>query len=381
LVSLLADISSEMIYPVLPLFLTATLGAPATVVGLIEGIAVGASQIVTGLSGWISDRLGKRKPLAIAGYALTALTRPVIAAAGAWPVVLVARFAERFGRGIRVAPRDAMLAEAVDQQSRGRAFGFERAMDSAGAVLGPLVALVLVGWAQLDARSIFLFSAIPAALAALLILEVREPKSARATQSPVVKFSLAGTTPEYKRLILITAVFGLGNSANAFLILRAQQLGLAMGLTILAYALYNAVASLVSMPAGSASDKLGRRNVLIVGYAIYALSYLGFGLASANWMVWPLFVLYGLFPALTDGVGKALAVDTAVKAGRGTAIGIYSTVGGLTQIAASYIGGVFWDKVDSRATFYFGAVLAVIAVILLFILLPSRISTARDAKT
>jgi len=372
LVSLLADISSEMIYPVLPLFITATLGAPATVVGLIEGIAVGCSQIVTGFSGWISDRIGRRKPVAFAGYSLTAIARPVIAAAGAWPVVLVARFAERFGRGIRVAPRDAMLAEAIDQKSRGRAFGFERAMDSAGAVLGPLVALALVGWGGLDARSIFLLSAIPAALAAMLILEVREGKKAVPIESSKMKFSLAGTTRDYKRLLLISGIFGLGNSANAFLILRAQQLGLATSATIVAYALYNAVSSLASMPAGAASDKFGRRNVLAIGYAIYAVSYAGFGAADTAWLIWPLFTLYGLFPSLTEGVSKALAVDTAGKAGKGTAIGVYSAVAGVTQVIASYIGGVLWDKIDAKATFWFGAALAGLAAVLLLTLLPGR---------
>ena len=372
LVSLLADISSEMIYPILPLFLTQTLHAPAAVVGLIEGVAVGASTAIGGISGWVSDRLGRRKPVAFAGYLLTAVTRPMIAAAQVWPVVLGARFAERFGKGIRTAPRDALLAESTAEKYRGRAFGFERAMDSAGAVVGPLIALALVGWAGFGARAIFLISGIPATLAALLILTVRERERAAGRVSDNLKFSLAGATREYKRLLLVTAVFGLGNSANSFLILRSEQLGLDRKWTILAYALYNAVASLASMPAGAASDRFGRRNVLIVGFGIYAASYAGLGAASAGWLVWPLFALYGLFPALTDGVGKAMAVDTAGKAGRATAIGLYSMVMGLTQIAASYIGGVLWDKVDSRATFYFGAALAAAAIVFLVTLLPAR---------
>jgi MFS family permease len=375
LVSLLSDISGEMIYPILPLFLTQTLHAPATVVGLIEGIAVGASTAIGGISGWISDRLGRRKPIAFAGYALTAVSRPMIAAAQVWPLVLGARFAERFGKGIRNAPRDALLADSTPEQYRGRAFGFERAMDSAGAVIGPLVALLLVGWAGVGARSIFLISGIPAALAALLILTVPE-SSGDAAKSNNLKFSLAGTTREYKRLLLVTGVFGLANSANAFLILRSEQLGLDRKWTILAYTLYNAIASLASMPAGAASDRFGRRNVLIVGFGVYAVSYFGFGAAGAGWLMWPLFALYGLFPALTDGVGKALAVDTAGQAGRATAIGIYSMVMGLTQIIASYIGGMLWDRIDSSATFYFGAALAVAAILLLVTLLPSRKAVA-----
>lgn len=375
LVSLLADISSEMIYPILPLFLTETLRAPAAVVGLIEGIAVGASTAIGGISGWLSDRIGRRKPVAFAGYLLTAITRPMIAGAQVWQVVLGARFAERFGKGIRTAPRDALLAESTAEEHRGRAFGFERAMDSAGAVIGPIVALVLVGWAGLGARSIFLISAVPATVAALLILTVHERRR-DITKSINLRFSLAGTTREYKRLLLVTGVFGVANSANAFLILRSGQLGLDHKWTILAYTLYNAVAALASMPAGAASDRFGRRNVLIIGFGIYAVSYAGFGAASAGWLVWPLFALYGLFPALTDGIGKAMAVDTAGTAGRATAIGIYSMVMGLTQIAASFIGGLLWDNVNSQATFYFGACLAALALLLLVLLFPSRTGAA-----
>jgi len=371
-VSLLSDISGEMIYPILPLFLTETLHAPATVLGLVEGIAVGASTAIGGFSGWISDRLGRRKPVAFFGYALTAATRPIIAAAQVWPVVLAARFAERFGKGIRNAPRDALLAESTNEKFRGRAFGFERAMDSAGAVIGPLVALLLVGWFGLGPRSIFLISGIPAALSASLILTVREPRGDRLNVKSKVLFSLRGTTAEFKRLLIVTAVFGIANSANAFLILRSEQLGLNHKWTILAYALYNAIASLAAMPAGTASDRFGRRNVLIVGFIIYAVSYAGFGAAKAGWMAWPLFALYGLFPALTDGVGKAMAVDSAGTAGRATVIGIYSMVVGLTGIAASYIGGWLWDHVDPSATFYFGAALAAVAALLSVMLLSSR---------
>ncbi|MFL6213975.1 MAG: MFS transporter [Blastocatellia bacterium] len=385
-VSLFSDISGEMIYPILPLFLTETLKAPATVVGLIEGIAVGTGNAIGGFSGWISDRIGKRKPVAFFGYALTAATRPVIAAAQVWPLVLAARFAERFGKGIRNAPRDALLAESTEARYRGRAFGFERAMDSLGAVLGPLVALAVISWARLDARSIFLISGIPATIAALMILTVKEKREQVVSGTGKLSLSLAGTTREYKKLLLIMGVFGLANSANSFLILRAQQLGLAtgaganaaLGETILAYALYNLVSTLTAYPAGAASDKLGRRNLLVAGFAVYAVSYLGFALASAVWMVWPLFALYGLFPALTEGVAKAMAVDTAGRAGRATVIGLLSMVTGLTQILASYVGGVLWDKVNAPATFYFGAAFAGLATVMLLVMLPARLSHERD---
>ena len=372
LVSLMADISSEMIYPLLPIFLTQTLAAPATIVGLIEGIARGTASVVSGISGRISDLIGRRKPVAFVGYALTAVSRPVMAFATGWPVVFGARFADRFGTGIRMAPRDALLAETSSERSRGHAFGFERAMDSAGAVVGPLVGLFLFAWVGLNARNVFLLSFIPAAIASVLILTVRERKGDAITGAKSLKLSLAGTTREYRRLLIVVGVFGLANSANAFLILRSQGLGLSTQSTIVAYALYNLVAALCSIPAGKASDRFGRRDLLIVGYSIYALAYFGFAVARDAQLVWPLFAFYGLFPALTDGVAKAFAADTAGSAGRATAIGIYSGVLGGTQILASYIGGMLWDNIDPAATFYFGTALAAASVILLLILLPSR---------
>lgn len=373
LVSLMSDISSEMVYPILPIFLTQTLAAPATVVGLVEGIAVGTASMVSGFSGWLSDRLGRRKPVAFAGYALTAASKPLIAFAQSWPLVLGARFADRFGKGIRGAPRDALLAETASAHHRGRAFGFERAMDYSGAILGPLLAFALVEGAFVGVRTIFFLSFIPATVAALLILAVREPKPDPSRTPKSIRLSLAGTTHLYRRVLVIAGVFGLANSANAFLILRARELGLDSGRAILAYALYNAVAALLAMPAGAASDRLGRRNLLIAGYTIYAGVYVGFAFAKEAWMIWPLFAIYGIFPALTDGVAKALAVDTAGTAGRATAIGIYSTVIGVTQIIASYAGGMLWDSAGSWATFYLGAGLASIAALLLLLLIPARL--------
>ena len=371
-VSLFADISTEVMYPLLPDFITKVLGAPVVIVGLIEGVANGVSSIITGLSGWLSDKIGRRKHVAFVGYALTALSKPVIALATGWSVVLGARFADRFGKGIRGAPRDALLAETASEDQRGRAFGFERAMDSAGAVIGPLLAILLVSLLGFGVRTVFILATIPAVIAALLMLCVKEHKSIAHSSTTKVKLTLAGTTRDYKKLLIISGIFGLGNSANLFLILRAENLGLPMGLIILAYTIYNAISASASMPAGSASDKLGRRNVLAAGYLVYAISYIGFALAGSAWMVWPLFALYGLFPALSEGAGKALAVDTSGTAGRATAIGVYSTVIGVTQVAASYIGGLLWDHIDPRATFYLGGALALISVVLLFALLPSR---------
>jgi MFS family permease len=370
LVSLLSDASSEMIYPVLPIFLTQILQAPATVVGLIEGITNGTANLVPVIAGWLSDRSGRRKPMAFAGFILSALSRPVIGLASVWGVAFAARAADRIGKGIRSAPKQALLAEAASEAQRGRVFGFDRAMDYLGAVIGPLICLALVGGLGVSERSIFFIASIPALCAALMILAVREPRAAVNLQ--VGGSSFKGFTRQFKLFLIVAAVFGLANSANSFLILRAKELGLATSWTILAYALLNAVSSLFSMPAGSASDKLGRRNVLFMGYAIYALAYVGFGMANQIWMIWLLFALYGLFPALADGAAKAMAIDTAGKAGRATAIGVFSAVNGLTQIAASLIGGLLWDKVNSQATFYFGASFAALAAVLLVLLLPAR---------
>lgn len=369
--SFLSDSSSEMLYPVLPIFLTQVLGAPATIVGLIEGVSVAAANVVTLFSGWLADRFGRRKVVAFLGALLSALCRPVIGLAGGWGVVLAARFVERLGKGIRSAPKQALLADAALATNRGRVFGYDRAMDALGSVVGPLLGILFLGWLHLDIRSIFFIASIPALLAALLLLAVREP---RPQEKPVVaaRSSFAGVSAEYKKFLLVTAVFGLANSANAFLILRARQLGFSMTAAILAYALFNAVSSVVAMPAGRASDRFGRRNVLLIGYAMYAVVYLGFGAANQGWMLWLLFAAYGVFPALTDGVGKALAVDTAGRAGRASAIGLYSFVSGITSIAASAIGGILWDRVSAAATFYCGAALATLALLLLVALLPAK---------
>lgn len=379
----MSDSSSEMIYPVIPIFLTQVLHAPATVIGLIEGITNGVANIIPVVAGWLSDRSGKRKPIAFIGFVLSAISRPVVGLANFWGVVLAARFADRIGKGIRSAPKQALLSEAASQSQRGRVFGFDRAMDYLGSVVGPLLCILFLNTFGLSERSIFFIASVPAFLAAFMILAVRESgetlvklptvgkgetKNVQARPSLFKNF-----TPAYKRFLLVTTVFGLANSANSFLILRGKQLGLSTTAAILAYALFNAVSSFGSMPAGSASDRFGRRNILILGYTMYALAYVGFGAAGQAWMMWPLFALYGLFPALTDGVAKALAVDTAGSLGRATAIGIFSAVNGVTQIAASYVAGVLWDRINPSATFYFGAALAMLSVLLLLLLLPSRL--------
>ncbi|MGH9829029.1 MAG: MFS transporter, partial [Blastocatellia bacterium] len=263
IVSLFADISTEVMYPLLPTFVTRVLGAPVAALGIIEGVANGSASIVGGLSGWLSDRIGRRKQVAFAGYVLTAISKPLIGVAWTWHLVLGARFSDRFGKGIRSAPRDALLSESAPDEHRGRAFGFERAMDSSGALIGPLLAVLLVGGLGVRDRTVFYLATIPALIAALLILAVPEKPSQLVRGSSSLRLTLAGTSTEYRRLLIVTAVFGLGNSADAFIILRAQDLHLGLDSTILAYGLYNAISAIVSLPAGSASDRFGRRNLLI----------------------------------------------------------------------------------------------------------------------
>lgn len=384
-VSFLSDVSTEMAYPLLPAFITQVIGAPVTALGLIEGLAQGTSSFITGLSGWVSDRIGRRKRLAIVGYVITAASKPVIALASGWAVVLAARFADRLGKGIRSAPRDALLAESSHEGQRGRTFGYERAMDSSGAVLGPLLAVGLVAWAALGPRAILLLSTVPAAGAVLLILLVHEQPGRLSVGRAPLRLTLAGASREYKQLLFVVGVFGLANSANAFLILRSQQLGLAVEWTVLAYSLYNAIAAAAAMPAGALSDRIGRRRVLTLGYVIYAAVYVGFGSAGDAWMAWPLFAAYGLFPALTEGVAKALAIDTAGEVGHATAVGVLSSVVGLTQVAASLIAGLLWELASPQATFYFGAVVAALSALLLVVLLPKgeppRLRVARSAPS
>lgn len=369
-ISLLSDVSTEMAYPLLPAFITQVIGAPVSALGFIEGLAGGTSSFATGLSGWISDRIGRRKRVAIVGYAITAVSKPVIAAATGWLVVLGARLADRLGKGIRSAPRDALLAESSHQAHRGRAFGYERAMDSSGAVLGPLLTVAIMAWTALGPRAILLLSTIPAAGAVMLILFVRERREELRRGSAALRLSLTGAPRQYKRLLFIVGVFGLANSANAFPVLRSQQLGLAVEWTVLAYSVYNVIAAIAAMPAGALSDRIGRRRVLTLGYVVYAGVYVGFGLAGEAWLAWPLFAAYGLFPALTEGIAKALALDTAGDLGHATAVGVLSSVVGLTQLGASLIAGSLWDLVSPQATFYFGAVVAAIAALLLVFLLP-----------
>ncbi len=368
-VSFFADISSEMVYPLIPLFLTTTLGAPVVAVGLIEGVAESSASLLKWIFGWFSDRLRRRVPFTFAGYALAAIAKPGLAAAFVWPTALFVRFLDRTGKGIRTAPRDALIADSTDESQRGRAFGLHRAMDTSGAIIGPLIALGLLAWfGQHNYRPVFLIAGIPGAISVLAVLAVRDIRHTPRTAPLPPLLSLRGYDRRYLQFIAVTLIFSVGNSSDAFLLLRSKNIGLSTTAIVLAYVLYNVAYASLSLPAGIRSDRIGRRPVLIAGFAIFALVYAGFALATDAWMIWPLFVVYGVYIAFTEGVGKAYVSDLVPSERRGTAMGLYNASTGVMLLLSSVIGGVLWDTIGPAATFTFGASTAAAAAVLLLVL-------------
>ena len=367
-VSLVNDLASELAYPVVPLFLTTVLGAPVSVLGLIEGIAEGAAVGLGTASGWVSDKAGGRRvPWIGAGYALTAGARGLVAAANAWGVVLAGRLVDRTGKAVRTAPRDALIRDSSSPELVGASFGFHRALDTIGATIGPLVAVALLAWG-VSLRNVLWISVVPGLLAVLLVRRVHEASRAHQReggagsepQSAPSNTVLQGRLRDgFWWVVAAAALFSLGNSSNAFLLLRAENLGLSATLVILAYALYNAVYAGFAWPLGSLSDRVPRSLVLAGGIAVYALVYAGLALASDSWEVWPLFALYGLFVAATDGVMKAWVADHVEGPLGGTAYGIYAGAVGASLLVASILGGLLWTQVSPSATFWAGAVFAV----------------------
>jgi MFS family permease len=377
--SLFADISTEMLYPILPIFLTQTLKASGSVVGLIEGIAGATQNIVQGFSGALSDKLQRRKPVALAGYLLAAIGKPLMGVATAWQGVLGGRFLDRLGAGTRSAPRDALIASSVDEANRGRAFGLEGVGDNAGAFLGPLLAvLLLIVW-QLDIRLIFYLAVIPGLLAFLMVVFVEERPGAVTAKSKI-DVNLRQFPKPYWKYLMATALFGIGNSSNAFLILQTKDIGASLTMTILIYAGFNLVAALISYPAGFLSDRLGRRNVLILAYAIFLVAYLGFAFTRTVALIGVLFIFYGLYQGIFRSVGKALASDYVPERLRASGVGWYSTTVGLFGLVASLVAGWLWDQVGHAAVFLFGAGFAVVGGIALLVLVPqdARRGHSRD---
>ena len=371
LASLFSDISTEMLYPVLPVYLTQTLKTGGLAVGVIEGIAQGAQNLIQGVSGTLSDRLQRRKPIALVGYAVSALAKPLIGLSVAWSAVLGGRLLDRLGAGSRSAPRDALIAASADEASRGRAFGLEGVGDNLGAFIGPLIAIALLLWWRIDLRSIFYLAVIPGLLALATVLLVRERRVAQHAK-PRLDVNLWRMPHDYHRYLVATLVFGLGNSSNAFLILRTRDLGASLETTILIYAGFNLVAALVSYPAGALSDRLGRRNLLLVAFGIFLIAYLGFALASSVVSAAMLFALYGAFQGVFRATGKALASDLVSPQMHASGIGWYGTTVGLSGLVAGVVAGLLWDGVSHTAVFVYGAAVGVAGGLALVVLVPAR---------
>ena len=383
LTSFFMDISSEMVLNILPLFLANVLGVQTAVIGLIEGVAEATASILKLFSGWFSDKIGGRKWLAVAGYSLSALTKPLFYFASTWEMVALVRWADRLGKGIRTAPRDALVADSVAPQTRGLAFGFHRAMDTAGALLGLLIAAGVVWLAQKNAldltrstfQAVVLVSMLPAVLAVIALIAIAKDVPVKGVRL-APKLSLRGMGRPFSVFLVIVGIFTLGNSADAFLVLRAQSLGISVTGILLMLVIFNLIYSLVSTPAGSLSDRVGRKRLIIGGWLVYALIYFGFAFATAGWQVWLLYVAYGLYYGMAYGSANALVSDLAPEHLRGTAYGAYNAAIGLLAFPASLIAGILWQGAGSwggfgpSAPFLFGGTLALIAALLLAFWLP-----------
>jgi len=373
LVSLFMDISSEMIYPVLPLFMANVLGLNKSVIGLIEGTAEATASIVKVFSGYLSDRLGNRKWLMFAGYGISTLSRPVLALAGGWHHVFGYRLMDRFGKGVRTSPRDAIIAESTEATHLGRAFGFHRAMDTVGAAIGPLIAFGVIALFSDGYRPVFWLSIIPGIVAVLLIVFfIKEktkdrPKTEHAARVDRPRLTLKHFDWRFKVFVAIAAIFALGNSSDAFLILRAEQLGVPIVLIPIVYLIFNLVDVAAAATAGVAADRFGKKRLILSGFALFAVLYYGFAVATTAGHVWVLFACYGVFMGLTEGIQKAY-LSTIIPADfKATGFGVYHTVIGLATLPASLIAGWLWDSVSPGAVFYFGAATAAVSAVLFFL--------------
>ena len=376
LVSFFNDVASEMIYPIVPIFLTGILGAPVAVVGLIEGIAESTASILKVVSGWLSDKLQKRKPFVVAGYSFSAISKILLSLAFSWLFVLFARFVDRFGKGTRTSARDALIAESSDTLTRGKSFGFHRALDTLGAVVGPLIALLAIHFLDNNFRLIFFLAFIPSCIGIILLLLFVKERQKEKNPDQAIRFSWHDLDPSFKIFLLISFVFALGNSSDAFLILRAQNLGLSIILVVLAYVLFNFTYALFSTPAGIISDKIGAKKVLFSGFLLFSIIYLLFGLTNNSLILWFLFPFYGIYMALTEGVGKAYISNLIPQEKTGMAFGIYQTTIGLCTFFASLIAGLLWTNIGVSAPFIFGSVMAIISAFL-FVVLEKKIKFAK----
>ncbi len=370
--SLLTDVSTEMIIPVLPLFITGTLKASVASLGLIEGVAESTASLLRLGSGWLSDRIGRRKPFLMLGYGLSTVAKATMAIAASWPAVLGLRFADRLGKGLRNPPRDALIADSVEPRYRGRAYGFHRGLDTLGAAIGPLVAAALLAGSPGDLRRVFLWSALPATLSlAVLGWFVRAPRHQAAQRAPL-HHQVREMGGPFARFLVADGLFQLANSSNAFLLLRARDAGFSSIQVPLVYVGYNIAYALLSYPVGIVSDRIGRRRLLVAAYALYALIYAGMAWRAERGLVIGAFLLLGLHSALLEVSERSMIADFVGAERRATAFGVYHTVVGLALLPASALAGWLWDRFGARATFGLDAALAIAAAVLFVVLLPAR---------
>ena len=378
LVSFFADISSEMLYPITPIFLTTVLGASMTSVGLIEGLAEGIASLLKTFSAAWSDSISKRKPFILVGYFLSAIGKPLMGFATIWPHIIFARGLDRVGKGIRGAPRDALLAEAVSAEHRGAAFGWHRALDTMGAALGPLLAVVYLNYFSDNLRTIYFLALIPGLLAVVFIFVVKEKTVApvKKKNTPALWLTWSKMPADFKIYLFSWALFSLVNSSDVFLLLMAKQKGISLTTVIFMYCFYNLTYSILSPYFGKLSDQIPRKNLMIFGLFIFSLVYLGFSQATSAWQFWLLFGVYGIYMASTDGVGKALAIDQIEKKNpelKASSLGVLGSITGFSTIAASTTAGWLWDTAGAQWTFFYGAAGATLsALVLLFFMIEKK---------
>lgn len=367
LVSLFNDVASEMIYPIVPIFLTSVLGAPVSIVGLIEGIAEATASIMKFVSGYISDRVYKRKIFVTGGYGLGAISKVLTGLAISWHFVLFARFIDRLGKGLRTSARDSILLQSATSQNKGFIFGFHRAMDSMGAVFGPLIALLLLALLKENIRLVFFIAFIPAVIGVLLLIFlVKEKKQEIHEKKFKLNFSWKNINSNLKLFFVISIIFSLGNSSDAFLILRAQNLGLTTTLVVLTYVLYNVSQTVFSTSGGQLADKIGARKVYAIGLLVFSFVYFMFGIISHPALIWILFPIYGLYISFTDGVSKAYISEFITEKESGSYFGLYQTGIAISAFFASLIGGLLWNQINPSATFFYGSIMAALAFFILF---------------
>jgi MFS family permease len=362
-VSFFMDVSSEMVYPLVPLFLTSSLGASKSIVGLIEGIAEAAASLLKLFSGVVADRFGKNKLLMGLGYGISTASRPLLALAPGWGTVLAARFADRVGKGIRTAPRDAIIAASTPPERLGLAFGFHRALDTAGAVVGPALALVILSVWVADYRLVFWLSIVPGVVAVALIVWFIKADGSVSSMRTQPLWSLRGLDARLIGFLLVIGLFSLGNSSNAFLILKAEHVGVSPAWISGLYLVFNATYALLSVPAGMLADRFGPKKMILCGFVLFAMVYAGFALATSVWQIAGLFISYGLYMGVADGVQRAYLATLIPAEQKATGFGLYHMVVGLAILPASLIAGFLWDRVGPAAPFAFGAMMATLSAL------------------